>query len=313
MGAVKCATMYVRDLFSMDALCREALRNVSSDADVNRYISGLKRYKRPFSSITGLMIYDMIPGAGVTHRQMAGILTTKIYMAIDLADELVDSGRVNLNSRRHFLDSFRQNMFSCFDNRGKTIEENAAYSLAHNLYEEVFCRDINGKTNAVAGSLIELIKAQTRVIEPDMLMDLERLSGALTFEVIYSIMELLAQCELSDLREAIKSMGEYAEMMDGASDIDEDLLHGINTYGTATVRKMGNSASVRRKIRSAYMERASESFNYGMSFLSHEQRETYKFMKTMIDAYCTVFQKRISSRVRHTFFAADEKQLSHFS
>ncbi len=131
--------------------------------------------------------------------------------------------------------------------------------------------------------LADSVAAQLVVECPEEMLGITSSIGASCIEGCAIFTELANGTRLPHLRQAARSIGAYGQILDHATEVDDDLADGSNTFATLVIREEGDSPTVRRKINERYMQVASDVFNEGKAGLSKKQVKRYTTLRRLID------------------------------
>ena len=274
---VKYYVEAVRDARELSA----SLRDVSTDHTICTYLTQYKPLSGSFASTLGKAFYDM--NGGQKYRKNVGTTASRLLLLTSVVDDVIDERKTTYDEKCRFLDAVGSDLFGYTMHHGPTLEEEASYSLAWHLREEVLPMDREGLVEGIFSDLSGHIKNQFLITDPHESLLLSQKIGACCIDCAATVTDLYTGNNHHSIRLAARKIGEYGQILDNLHDMERDLEEGTFTYPTLRILEEGDNLSVRNDIRNVSLSLADMSFSEGLSFLRPKQRVIYQSIKHLFD------------------------------
>lgn len=163
-----------------------------------------------------------------------------------------------------------------------TPQGRASLLVARSLHEKVVANNDQTDLNIVAHGLVNTTRNQLEASSPEDLLETTKAVGAYIGELAAVIVEMVSGHTCPELRAASRRLGEFADLLDHAYEIDADLAEGAITYATSRIQDNGDSTELRCEVKKVLSEAAHDSYRCGMAALSEKQKPMFRTLAWMI-------------------------------
>lgn len=222
-------------------------------------------------------------------RFSVALASQRLVLLEDIVDTRIDEDQVQerLEEKMAFLRSGVD--FLIGDAQEQPSEKvdlryRAAFTLA-SIIRESFASTSLVRLEDPMRELANAVGQQLICKDPEQLMKLTHSIGAGCIEGCAIFVEILTEKELQPIRLAARSIGAYGQLLDHATEIDEDLdQEHNNTFATLTIRSQGDCPEVRQAIKERYHDEASDTYRQGAEVLTKRQLKRFNVLRNLIDA-----------------------------
>lgn len=223
-------------------------------------------------------------------RTAAAELGSLALLLTDIVDDEVDKPEVDVATKNTYLDEVTAHLLYGKQPDIVTVPAiHAAHLLAQHLHVELQRRDGLPRFTTLIEPLIDTVKMQFVSTDTDEQLHATKNIGALCGEVAAAAVEVVEGRSYPDLVTATHGLGAYAECLDNAFEIAEDVAEGSMCYSNVFLAQNGDTPANRKLVKSRILTVGNEAFEAGSTSLSSDQLVVYKSAKHMLDFKYRVF------------------------
>lgn len=245
-------------------------------------------------NLLNCFIYDIncpVDDSDKMIRKRAVLLGTKLLLLLDLVDDKIDTDTEPLASKLTYLNT---GLGVLFDGKEyepyKDATTETAFSLASHLHHTALKND---DKHLIRGVFDTMIPAVIRQIESKDLHEQLKLSGQIGADcasIGSASTQLVAGWHNTEAATATAHIGAYAEYLDTAFEIDEDINNFTCNFATVYLEEYGDSRDTRKQIMNILIDAANNEYLQGVSLLDDKQQAIYGTLKRFIDLRYKLFK-----------------------
>lgn len=215
-------------------LCKTDFGSMSADKEVIDY---LKRFRPLYCSAISvlcsmIMEMDQNPVWPKHVKSMVILHSEKIFLLLDLVDDIVDEQGLSADEKVVFLMNIENCLLEGHSFKGQNLPQRAAIALAASIYNEVVKPDPEKSLFHVKKALVEAAIEQLKEKDPEKLRVLTEKVGGYSLESIIVPVEFISGKKFPFLRELSYRLGAVYHLWDNYYDRYVDLHFKTETFVT---------------------------------------------------------------------------------
>lgn len=290
---------YCGELYTNRNEITDTVQDLEIDEQAAQYLADYPRSSTAGTTLLCRQIFDIASvgqNLSVEHRQQVGRVGGLMLVLTDIVDSQIDRPVMPLEAKERYLDMGMRLLLSGAESNftAENKDQQVSFDLAHGLHKAVITIDEQGLFASLFCDLIPDVKQQLLSDDLEEHLKLAQkiggtcaLLGAVTVEHITGV-------EQPQARIAAVSIGAYAECLDHAYEMYEDIKDGVPTYITQYLAQHGDTTINRRRARENLLDVGLDSYREGLAVLDDRQKSIYKAICRMLDVRYR-FIKRIGS------------------
>ena len=297
---------YMVELFRNSRKFPESFKDLR-ESSIRDYLLKYRNYFGSAMGVLGFMFYDLCKEyTDDKKRGEVGLNSYRLLLLIDIVDDIIDKRNSSLNEKFEFLDNVRSNLFGS-NKTGRDLEERTSCRLAGLIYEDFISKYGELDLKEIMDKLTHSVKRQFTETNPQELFFIAKMTGSCCTLAVETLSEIVDSTNYPIARDAVKKIGEYAQLLDVLYEVNNDLTERVNTYATIRIKTEGDTKNVRNDIKNTILSSARNSFHEGLEILTEQrQKHIFKFIKNLLD-----IKYRIIARYRDNFNILN-KDKQHF-
>jgi len=222
-------------------------------------------------------------------RQRAAEIGMLSLVLTDIIDDQLDTLGVEPEDMTHYFDRGMAAMFrgervgDTLDDTNSNVIARASFDIAAHLHESVFQHDEKGVFEEVFKKLTRDVIGQAACQDLKKQLEYTIDVGASCAAVSHASVEFVDDREYPQVGEAARRIGAYAQLLDNAADIAQDIEEGSLTYATLFLSEQGDTPKNRKQARDDLLDVASDSYRQGREVLDTRQQPIYDSIRHMVD------------------------------
>jgi hypothetical protein len=207
-------------------------------------------------------------------RRQAGRIGGLMLILTDIVDGQIDSPSMPLETKERYLDEGTNILFSGTES-GFTPEnesQQVSFDLARTLHKTVIRADERRLFVSLFRDLVPDVKRQVSSNDLAEQLKLAQKVGGTCALLGAASVEHVTGVEQPRVRIAAASIGAYAECLDHAYEMREDIRYGVPTYVTLYLAQHGDTLANRRKAREDLLDVGSDAYREGLTVLDDRQQ-----------------------------------------
>lgn len=287
---------YSAELYKNRAEFGEIVSSTSLGPEAQEYLANYSQHLPAGVALLCRQIYDIAhPGddAHPAHRRRVGEIGALITVLTDIVDDEIDSADKPLEERLGYLDEAAAIVIdgTSLGLQPENKPQRVARELGMHLNETIIATDEEGLFRSLFAKLLPEIKLQLTSTSLAEHLQLAPDIGASCGMIGSVAVELVDADIRPKVHRAASGVGAYAECLDHAYEISDDLVEGAVTYPTLYLGQFGDTAANRAKVRKDLLKLGSESFAEGLVGLDARQASIYKSVARMVDLRYRVLKR----------------------
>lgn len=285
---------YCRELISDREAYDAVLGELTNEAGFARI---LKAQSLAGVSAMGLLTkqaYDMaVDGEAYSpeNRWEAAKIGGMIMLAADVVDDEIDRREMPVDEKFRYLDAWAESLktgentltAADYPAGGDSTAVRGSFDLARYIH------DITDKYDGIEGlvdvmsPLIQDVKDQIVSRDETEQLELTVKVGAGCGAIGVRAVEIVEQTDFPVVMEAAEALGGYAECLNHAYEISEDVEEGSLSYATLYLGNHGDTPENRKLVKSNLIEIGDATLEHGIRQLNKRQRRVMSVGKGLID------------------------------
>lgn len=281
------------------------VRELAINEQAARYLIGYSRGSTAGATLLCRQIFDIAYAAQKPEeeqRQAAGRIGGLLLILTDIVDGQIDRPTMPRGTKDHYLDESARLLLlgaeSNFEPENKS--QDVSFSLAKRLHESVIQVDERGLFAPLFHALVSGVKRQYSSDDLEEHLELTQIIGSNCALLGAASTEHVTGTEQPQARAAAASIGVYAQCLDHAYEMREDIHYGAPTYATLYLTQHGDTPANRKKARENLLDLGSDAYRKGLVALEGKQLAVYEAARRMLDVRYRLI-KRIES-MRNTVY-----------
>lgn len=211
--------------------------------------------------------------------------------AADIVDDEIDRLEMPVEEKFRYLDDWSQTMLSGdsvpsenqYPRGGNTESIRASFDLARYIHDCLDKYDGVGKMADVLGPLAQYAKEQIVAVDSEEQLGLVVKVGAGCGAIGARAVEIVEQSDFPMVMRAAVALGAYAECINHAFEISDDVAEGSPGYATVYLGQYGDTPRNRKLVKARLRTTADDAIIYGYEGLNLRQRRIQRVGKGLID------------------------------
>ncbi|HSX06825.1 MAG TPA: hypothetical protein VLG92_03830 [Candidatus Saccharimonadia bacterium] len=295
---------YSAEFFRNRSEVVQTVESLDIEPEAAQYLIDYPKSSTAGTTLLCRQIYDIATAsreASPIQRQQVGRIGGLMLLLTDIVDSQVDRPDIALHEREGYLDAGLAVLLhgdrAKPDPPAKNRAQRISFALARTLHETVVQKDEEGYFATVFESLVPSVNRQLSSTDPTEQLKLAQEVGGLCALLGVASTEYATRTTHPEARIAAASIGAYAECLDHAYEMREDIMQGIPTYATLYLREHGDTPANRNKAKEDLLDAGSDSYKEGLEALDREQRPVYRATCRMLEVRYR-FIKNLSDRIK---------------
>lgn len=293
---------YSGELFAKRDEITCTVEDMAIEGQAKQYLIDYPRSSTAGTTLLCRQIFD-IAHAGrdsdSEQRQQAGRIGGLMLILTDIVDSQIDRPSMSLERKEQYLDDGMGVLLSGTENNfvPDSVHQGVSFDLASKLHETVIRNDEKGLFASLFRDLIPDVKRQLASDDLTEHLKLAQRIGGMCALLGAASLEHVTGAEQPQTRIAAACIGAYAECLDHAYEMHEDIRHGVPTYVTLYLAQHGDTPANRKQAREDLLDVGSGVYREGLTVLDAKQRSVYKAVCRMLDVRYRLV-KHIGSTIR---------------
>lgn len=230
------------------------------------------------------------------HRRQAGRIGGLMLILTDIVDGQIDRPTMPLEAKERYMDEGTHLLLSGTESNfvPENEDQEVSFKLARRLQEAVVQADEKERFVSLFRDLIPDVKRQLSSDDLNEHLKLARRVGGTCALLGAVAAEHTTGIEQPQAHIAAASIGAYAECLDHAYEMREDIRYGVPTYVTLYLEQHGDTPVNRRQAREDLLDVGSDAYREGLTVLDEKQKSIYRATCRMLDVRYR-FIKRVGS------------------
>lgn len=292
-------TNYCSELYANRNEIISTVQDLAVEEQTAQYLIDYPRSSTAGTALLCRQIFDIAytgQNSNSEHRRQAGRIGGLMLILTDIVDGQIDRPGMPLEAKERYLDEGTHLLLSGAESdfAPENEDQEVSFKLAYRLHEAVVRVDEKENFAALFRDLIPDIKRQLSSDDLEEHLKLARKIGGTCALLGAVAAEHTTGMEQPQARIAAASIGAYAECLDHAYEMHEDIRYGVPTYVTLYLEQHGDTPANRRQVREDLLDVGSDVYREGLAALDDKQKSIYKATCRMLDVRYR-FIKRIGS------------------
>lgn len=283
---------YSSELWSDSAHIANIYKNLPCNKNAQKFLQEQGALRVAGMGLMVKQVYDMVhtEDSSTINRQQAAELGLQALLLVDIVDDEVDSKKASPNEKAAYLDRIADHLIlGTSYPHDSSAPQDTIYALTQHLHERLRHLHGSARFESFMPTLASVVKEQLTSQDLARQLELVKLVGGYCGEIAIAAVEVVDAQRYPKVAQAAFHIGAYAQCLDNAYEILQDIEEGSLSFATLYAEQNGLTPVTIREIRSILLSSAAGEYKAGEAVLSPEQRRIYKAVKILLECKYKVY------------------------